>query len=30
MRFAVGMVLVDTPHSALNMLGIDESLQIGL
>lgn len=26
MRFAVGMVLVDTPHSALNMLGIDESL----
>ncbi|OYT33332.1 type I-B CRISPR-associated protein Cas7/Cst2/DevR [Archaeoglobales archaeon] len=26
MRFAVGMVLVDAPHSALNMLGIDESL----
>jgi len=26
MRFAVGMVLIDAPHSALNMLGIDESL----
>ena len=26
MRFAVGMILVDAPHSALNMLGIDESL----
>lgn len=26
MRFAVGMILVDTPHSALNMFGIDESL----
>lgn len=26
MMFAVGMVLVDAPHSALNMLGIDESL----
>jgi len=26
MKYAVGMVLVDTPHSALNMLGIDESL----
>ncbi|MBC7094505.1 type I-B CRISPR-associated protein Cas7/Cst2/DevR [Thermococcus sp.] len=26
MRFAVGMVLIDTPHSALNMLGIDETL----
>ncbi len=26
MRFAVGMVLIDVPHSALNMLGIDESL----
>ncbi len=25
MRFAVGMVLIDAPHSALNMLGIDES-----
>lgn len=26
MRFAAGMVLIDAPHSALNMLGIDESL----
>lgn len=26
MRFATGMVLIDAPHSALNMLGIDESL----
>lgn len=26
MRFAVGLVLIDAPHSALNMLGIDESL----
>ena len=26
MRFAVGMVLIDAPHSALNMLGIDETL----
>jgi len=26
MKYAVGMVLVDAPHSALNMLGIDESL----
>ncbi|AIF69982.1 CRISPR-associated protein DevR [Palaeococcus pacificus DY20341] len=26
MRFAVGIVLIDAPHSALNMLGIDESL----
>lgn len=26
MKFAVGMILVDAPHSALNMLGIDESL----
>ncbi|WP_202320531.1 type I-B CRISPR-associated protein Cas7/Cst2/DevR [Archaeoglobus neptunius] len=26
MRFAVGMVLIDAPHSALNMLGIDDSL----
>ncbi|AKG92217.1 CRISPR-associated autoregulator DevR family [Geoglobus ahangari] len=26
MKFAVGMVLIDAPHSALNMLGIDESL----
>jgi len=25
MRFAVGMVLIDAPHSALNMLGTDES-----
>lgn len=26
MRFAAGMVLIDAPHSALNMLGIDERL----
>ncbi|WP_010479702.1 type I-B CRISPR-associated protein Cas7/Cst2/DevR [Thermococcus zilligii] len=26
MRFATGLVLIDAPHSALNMLGIDESL----
>lgn len=26
MRFAVGMLLIDAPHSALNMLGIDETL----
>jgi len=26
MRFAVSLVLIDAPHSALNMLGIDESL----
>ena len=26
MRFGVGMVLVDAPHSALNMLGIDETM----
>ncbi|WP_297435262.1 type I-B CRISPR-associated protein Cas7/Cst2/DevR [Thermococcus sp.] len=26
MRFAAGMVLIDAPHSALNMLGIDENL----
>ncbi|WP_099209940.1 type I-B CRISPR-associated protein Cas7/Cst2/DevR [Thermococcus henrietii] len=26
MRFATGMVLIDAPHSALNMLGIDEGL----
>lgn len=26
MRFAVGLVLVNAPHSALNMLGIDETL----
>ena len=26
MRFGVGMLLIDTPHSALNMLGIDERL----
>ena len=26
MKFAVGMVLIDAPHSALNMLGIDETL----
>jgi len=26
MRFAAGIVLVDAPHSALNMLGIDETL----
>jgi len=26
MRYAIGMILVDAPHSALNMLGIDESL----
>ncbi len=25
MRFAVGMVLIDAPHSALNMFGIDET-----
>ncbi|ASJ10952.1 type I-B CRISPR-associated protein Cas7/Cst2/DevR [Thermococcus sp. P6] len=26
MRFATGLVLIDAPHSALNMLGIDTSL----
>ena len=26
MRFGVGMLLIDAPHSALNMLGTDESL----
>lgn len=26
MKFAIGMVLIDAPHSALNMLGIDENL----
>ena len=26
MRFGVGMLLIDAPHSALNMLGIDTSL----
>ncbi|WP_456365601.1 type I-B CRISPR-associated protein Cas7/Cst2/DevR [Thermococcus sp.] len=26
MRFGTGLVLIDAPHSALNMLGIDESL----
>ena len=26
MRFGVGMVLIDAPHSALNMFGTDESL----
>ena len=26
MRFGVGMLLIDAPHSALNMLGIDERL----
>jgi len=26
MRYAVGMILIDAPHSALNMLGIDETL----
>lgn len=26
MKFAVGLVLIDAPHSALNMFGIDESL----
>lgn len=26
MKFAAGFVLIDAPHSALNMLGIDENL----
>ncbi len=26
MRFVVGLILVDAPHSALNMLGIDQSV----